>query len=633
MKNNWENVDLIGVIATPEEVSSVYGKENIFVNNNNYIQFYVKVISTTPYDYPVQNNKSKYISCFSSHLKNIYTDDLSESNEKRIRDFDEYIQDKFICFNVEERHEDNYLKRTYYNGRVNEILIQPNDLKDVQGLHPVPVYSKENTGQDFEGFIKKIKNKEYVGNIYNISKEVEDAPQLIFYKDENYNIYVIGDLNGFKYQGSKGFAYDFSEEIKYVNLNENDYKKLCLTKDNIAYISTELSRNIEEKLNFEKKNKIEVNKEDDLKAVKKEEEFLNHFIETLKRNRLVYDEEDILNFHTAMKTSNLVILSGMSGTGKSKLVKAYADALSLKDSFKFIPVSPSWTEDSDIIGYADTLNMVYRPDDYGLIDLLINAKENPDKLFIVCFDEMNLARIEHYFSQFLSLLETDVESRRLSLYNRELGGKLYNSSKYSYQIPIGRNVKFVGTANIDDSTYNFSNKVLDRSNLITLKVMPFKDLVKLSKRDNTTNFNDEEFDKIYVDYFSNSKKEIELDERTVEFLQKFHDLLSQVHKEMGIGPRILKQIEMYLKNIPVNSISFTKKEGLDLQVVQRILTKVRGSSEELEKLLGIYDSDGTVTSSEILSLFEEFEDVSNFTNSEKVIKQKAKELNLNGYTF
>ncbi|PTJ88270.1 McrB family protein [Staphylococcus simulans] len=633
MKNNWENVDLIGVIATPEEVSSVYGKENIFVNNNNYIQFYVKVISTTPYDYPVQNNKSKYISCFSSHLKNIYTDDLSESNEKRIRDFDEYIQDKFICFNVEERHEDNYLKRTYYNGRVNEILIQPNDLKDVQGLHPVPVYSKENTGQDFEGFIKKIKNKEYVGNIYNISKEVEDAPQLIFYKDENYNIYVIGDLNGFKYQGSKGFAYDFSEEIKYVNLNENDYKKLCLTKDNIAYISTELSRNIEEKLNFEKKNKIEVNKEDDLKAVKKEEEFLNHFIETLKRNRLVYDEEDILNFHTAMKTSNLVILSGMSGTGKSKLVKAYADALSLKDSFKFIPVSPSWTEDSDIIGYADTLNMVYRPDDYGLIDLLINAKENPDKLFIVCFDEMNLARIEHYFSQFLSLLETDVESRRLSLYNRELGGKLYNSSKYSYQIPIGRNVKFVGTANIDDSTYNFSNKVLDRSNLITLKVMPFKDLVKLSKRDNTTNFNDEEFDKIYVDYFSNSKKEIELDERTVEFLQKFHDLLSQVHKEMGIGPRILKQIDLYLKNIPVNSISFTKKEGLDLQVVQRILTKVRGSSEELEKLLGIYDSDGTVTSSEILSLFEEFEDVSNFTNSEKVIKQKAKELNLNGYTF
>ncbi|OHR52832.1 McrB family protein [Staphylococcus sp. HMSC061G12] len=633
MKNNWENVDLIGVIATPEEVSSVYGKENIFINNNNYIQFYVKVISTTPYDYPVQNNKSKYISCFSSHLKNIYTDDLSESNEKRIRDFDEYIQDKFICFNVEERHEDNYLKRTYYNGRVNEILIQPNDLKDVQGLHPVPVYSKENTGQDFEGFIKKIKNKEYVGNIYNISKEVEDAPQLIFYKDENYNIYVIGDLNGFKYQGSKGFAYDFSEEIKYVNLNENDYKKLCLTKDNIAYISTELSRNIEEKLNFEKKNKIEVNKEDDLKAVKKEEEFLNHFIETLKRNRLVYDEEDILNFHTAMKTSNLVILSGMSGTGKSKLVKAYADALSLKDSFKFIPVSPSWTEDSDIIGYADTLNMVYRPDDYGLIDLLINAKENPDKLFIVCFDEMNLARIEHYFSQFLSLLETDVESRRLSLYNRELGGKLYNSSKYSYQIPIGRNVKFVGTANIDDSTYNFSNKVLDRSNLITLKVMPFKDLVKLSKRDNTTNFNDEEFDKIYVDYFSNSKKEIELDERTVEFLQKFHDLLSQVHNEMGIGPRILKQIDLYLKNIPVNSISFTKKEGLDLQVVQRILTKVRGSSEELEKLLGIYDSDGTVISSEILSLFEEFEDVSNFTNSEKVIKQKAKELNLNGYTF
>ena len=210
-------------------------------------------------------------------------------------------------------------------------------------------------------------------------------------------------------------------------MNEEDYRSLIETDYNIVYISTELSQNIEKRLYEENKNVIKMNdSEKEINNQKFEQEFLDYLFAKLTELKLIYKKEDVLNFHTAMKTSNLVILSGMSGTGKSKLVKAYTEALKIKGSFKFIPVSPSWTDDTDIIGYADTLNMIYRPDDHGLVDTLIAAseKENGNKLYIICFDEMNLARIEHYFSQFLSILESDGDNRKLTLYNKELGGQI-----------------------------------------------------------------------------------------------------------------------------------------------------------------------------------------------------------------
>ena len=189
---------------------------------------------------------------------------------------------------------------------------------------------------------------------------------------------------------------------------------------------------------------------------------------------LSYSLKDLINFHTAMKSSNLVLLAGMSGTGKSKLVNAYRRALGLdSEQFTFISVRPSWTDDADLIGYADTLNMVYRPGDSGLVNVLKQAEKEEDKLFIICFDEMNLARVEHYFSQFLSILEMEPGQRQLRLYNDELANRLYNSAQYPPSITIKKNVMFVGTVNLDESTHHFSDKVLDRANVIELDVLNF----------------------------------------------------------------------------------------------------------------------------------------------------------------
>ncbi|SMQ81252.1 AAA domain (dynein-related subfamily) [Bacillus sp. OV166] len=220
-----------------------------------------------------------------------------------------------------------------------------------------------------------------------------------------------------------------------------------------------------------------------------EEILMKEFDRVTHELGLIYDKKDLYNFHTAMKSSNLVILAGMSGTGKSKLVQAYGKALGLFDNHKmtFIPVRPAWTDDADLIGYADTLQMVYRPGDSGLVNALMSAKENSKKLHIICFDEMNLARVEHYFSQFLSVLENEPGPQRvLQLYNGDLKDNLKNSTQYPPVIPIGDNVIFVGTVNLDDSTYHFSDKVLDRANVITLNVLNFGNLRKVSKEEKGT---------------------------------------------------------------------------------------------------------------------------------------------------
>ncbi|WP_394877501.1 McrB family protein [Mammaliicoccus lentus] len=634
MHYKWEKVDLIGVLASSEDIRRVYDKENIFINNEGYIQFYIKLISTTPYDYPDQNNRTKYISCFSSRLTPFYKDEVNKSDEERIEDFLEYIRNKFVLLNVEQKEDHTILNKYYYNGHVKEILPQYENFNNNQTLHPVPLFNSEISAKSFEEFLEDLRGNKKVGNIKNLSSESEDLPQYLFYSDEKLNIYVVGEINSYEYSDSEGFSYEFNNELKYIKLDDEDFKNLIKTDNNIAYISTQLSLSIEERLNKEKNNIMKKTLSDKEEIELQEEKFLKYFFKVLKNEKLIYREKDILNFHTAMKSSNLVILSGMSGTGKSKLVKAYAEALNLKDGFKFIPVSPSWTDDSDIIGYADTLNMIYRPDDYGLIETLLNAKEEPSKLHIICFDEMNLARIEHYFSQFLSLLESDVENRKLRLYNKELGGKLYNSSKYKYEIPIGKNVYFVGTANVDDTTYHFSNKVLDRANLITLKVMPFEELVKISRTEKINALAEDAYNNEYVDKFYNSNKTIELDIKVIEFLQELHNLLMEINSQSGIGPRVIRQIDSYIKNIPKNEGVLNENEALDLQIVQRILSKVRGSREELSEYLGIYDSiSNNLVSSTIINLLDKYKDISDFEESRNLIFSKAKELYLNGYTF
>lgn len=221
-----------------------------------------------------------------------------------------------------------------------------------------------------------------------------------------------------------------------------------------SFVEVEKEKFTEKDAEAEKENVVEKAEEKELT----EEAFLSRLSEAAEKSGFLYNEEDLTNFHISVKSSRLTILAGMSGTGKSGLVRLYGKALGLpEERVRFLPVRPSWMDDGDILGYVDMKNMVYRSADTGLAELLIDAAKNPDKMYLLCFDEMNLARAEHYFAQFISVLEKE-DNPVIRLYNPSLRSRLYNGEAYPAEIPIGKNIIFTGTVNVDESTYHSPTK-------------------------------------------------------------------------------------------------------------------------------------------------------------------------------
>lgn len=362
-------------------------------------------------------------------------------------------------------------------------------------------------------------------------------------------------------------------------------------------------------------------------AEEKEKAFIQRFISRVRQRGFLYDERDLYNFHISAKSSRLVILAGRSGTGKSGLVRLYGEALGITPSqVAFLPVRPSWMDDGDILGYLDRNRMLYFPSDTGLAELLVEASRHPEKMYIVCFDEMNLARAEYYFAQFISVLEKK-ENPALQLYNPSLEERVYNHSDYPARIPLLDNVLFMGTVNVDESTYHFSDKILDRANVITLHQRKFSDMAQLTRREVAPEV------EVSADEYRQFRKDegvVTLSDEELHLLDDLNAALDERGTSGGIGYRVVSDMSRYLANIPSDS-PMSRKEALDMQIVQRVLTKVRGSREQIGYLVSL-DEENRLTG-RFPELLNRHKQVSAFTESMRVLKRKAKELKTYDYTL
>ncbi|MDD7374470.1 MAG: AAA family ATPase [Sarcina ventriculi] len=132
----------------------------------------------------------------------------------------------------------------------------------------------------------------------------------------------------------------------------------------------------------------------------------NNFLEQFENQGFYFSKEMIFNFHNCLITKPFVILSGISGSGKSKLGELYADIINEDDTstLEIIPVKPNWTDSKGLFGYHNILNNSYYLT--PLIKIMIRALTTNDKPHFVILDEMNLAKTEYYFADYLSLLES-----------------------------------------------------------------------------------------------------------------------------------------------------------------------------------------------------------------------------------
>lgn len=304
-----------------------------------------------------------------------------------------------------------------------------------------------------------------------------------------------------------------------------------------------------------------------------------------------YPEHLIENFYLSLKTKPFVILAGISGTGKTKLVQLFAEALGAtvaNGQFRLIPIRPDWSDPSDLLGYSD-LSGHFRPGPLTSILLEASKTQNRYKPYFICLDEMNLARVEHYFSDLLSLLETQ---RRVGerividpiLTKEQLNG-LEESLECSEDLTIPDNVFLIGTVNMDETTHPFSKKVLDRANTLEFNFIQlgvFPDPVAIEGDANAIVASSSFLRADYLQLQDAYGEYADLIKDTTERLIRVNDILEEIHAHIGF--RVRDAISFYM--------IYNERFGLlpqdtafDCQLMQKILPRIQGSSQSVKQVL------------------------------------------------
>ena len=282
---------------------------------------------------------------------------------------------------------------------------------------------------------------------------------------------------------------------------------------------------------------------------------------------LYYDIADIRRFIAGMGISKLMILRGISGTGKTSL--AYAAGEFFGNPSTIVPIQPMWKERSDIIGYFNEFTK--RFNETTMLCKLYEAGGN-DKVYITVLDEVNISRIEYYFAEFLSLLEIpDPKKRELLVVSDSWASDPKRLKDGKLLLP--ENMWFIGTANNDDSTFAISDKVYDRAAVIDLeqKSQPFSAshtaLTKITYED-------------LCQQFDLAKKTHALSAENRENLIRLDQYLTEVFR-VSFGNRILRQIEEY---VPIMIACGGWETGaLDDIFARKILRKLEQISPSLIK--------------------------------------------------
>lgn len=318
---------------------------------------------------------------------------------------------------------------------------------------------------------------------------------------------------------------------------------------------------------------------------------------------------------TSLLAKPFVILTGNSGTGKTRISKQFAEYLEWesdegKKNWVIIPVGADWTDNTKILGYYNPLaedgNGKYEKT--KIVELIEEANRHKEIPYFVILDEMNLSHVERYFSDFLSHMETPDTPFELEGYTRRLD--------------YPENMFVVGTVNIDETTYMFSPKVLDRANVIEFKpqkedvfkvfsaagtvgkMVPVNDgsaqaFLKLAKEIRTGKFAvDEDLTHYYTDVdgdFTGSNLDY------VEGV--FSDIYEIVQKyDFEFAFRTVKEIQNYIAAAYelLEKTEFNLNQIIDEQLLQKILPKIHGNKKEigqmLEELTGLCDKYSLVLS-------------------------------------
>ena len=424
-------------------------------------------------------------------------------------------------------------------------------------------------------------------------------PQKYFILDEKSETYSLSD-DVAKYTENQNFVQVFKEAVEFL---ENKYFG-------------------------EKGKKIVIDKKT---TDESQEEIINHIHSYIISQGYEYDYTLISNLYLSIKTKPFVILAGISGTGKSKIVRLFAESLGAtveNNQFNMISVRPDWNDSTELIGYKNLESKFVKG---KLTQIIEEASQNLDKPYFVCLDEMNLARVEYYLSDYLSV----IESRR-KIGDKIVTDKLIYDSEIDEEetLSLPENLYIVGTVNMDDTTFQFSRKVLDRANTIefsevNLENLFGENLLKDNLNENIEVYNDflkstylkvVDIEDEYRDYA------IEINEKIIEI----NNILAKSQKQFAY--RVRDEILFYMVENKKSDL-LDEDDAFDYQIMQKVFPAISGSENSVkETLVNLFNF---ICEKEVLN-DSDIENAKNYLESSKVRYIKSAEkivYMLKGYNY
>lgn len=308
-----------------------------------------------------------------------------------------------------------------------------------------------------------------------------------------------------------------------------------------------------------------------------------------------FDSSFSRRYITSLLAKPFVILTGNSGTGKTRISKQFAEYLEVIDingekNWLIVPVGADWTDNARVLGFYNPLadNGVGKYEKTGIIKLIERANDNPEIPYFLILDEMNLSHVERYFSDFLSHMETPDNPFELDGYRNK-----DDEDESTGKLPYPENLFVIGTVNIDETTYMFSPKVLDRANVVEFK--PDKEDVLNMFSSASQEIKITPAKAGVAEAFLRLAKEIRsgksrVDERQMAEVRNVFTAIYDITEKNGyeFAYRTVREIKQYISAACELSGQWADAEiyrAIDEQILQKVLPKIHGNRKEIGTML------------------------------------------------
>jgi len=303
----------------------------------------------------------------------------------------------------------------------------------------------------------------------------------------------------------------------------------------------------------------------------------------IERSGLIFLSSFSLRYIASLQSKPFIILTGLSGSGKTKLAEAFSLWITeSKEQYCMIAVGADWTNREPLLGFPNALEEgKYISPDSGALDLILRAEKDPVKPYFLILDEMNMSHVERYFADFLSAMESTDRIITLHPDTEE-----WNDCDVPATLKLPENLFIIGTVNIDETTYMFSPKVLDRANVIEFRV---------SKSEMDAYFDEPKAldmeslrgagSAMGESFVAKAIEKVKIESGIKQTLMPFFEKLQEAGAEFGYrtAAEISRFVAIYTELADGSVIK--ENDIIDAAIMQKLLPKLHGSRNKIEKIL------------------------------------------------